>query len=129
MTMQYRKLGRTGLNVSVMSQGGAAIGQQYGPVSVAEVAECVHAAINAGVNLIDTAAYYGKGRSEEILGDVLQGGWREKVFLCTKACRPTGPSSTSPPPAPAAASSSPSSGSAPTTSISCSPTTSSSPPT
>lgn len=85
--MQYRDLGRTGLRVSVISQGGAAVGQQYGPVSVAEVADCVHAAIDAGVNLIDTSAYYGKGRSEEILGEVLQGGWRERVHICTKAGR------------------------------------------
>src|SRR5438034_1321689 len=34
--MQYRPLGKTGLSVSVLSQGGAAIGQQYGPVSLAE---------------------------------------------------------------------------------------------
>ena len=85
--MQYRKLGRTGLNVSVLSLGGAAIGQQYGPVPVGEAADCVHAAIDAGVNLIDTSAYYGLGTSEEILGEVLQGGWREKVILCTKAGR------------------------------------------
>jgi L-galactose dehydrogenase len=85
--MQYRDLGRTGLRVSVISQGGAAIGQQYGSVSVAEVADCVHAAVDSGVNLIDTSAYYGKGRSEEILGEVLQGGWREKVHVCTKAGR------------------------------------------
>ena len=85
--MQYRDLGRIGLRVSVISQGGAAIGQQYGPVSVAEAADCVHAAIDAGVNLIDTSAYYGKGLSEAILGEVLQGGWREKVHVCTKAGR------------------------------------------
>src|SRR5689334_7396551 len=85
--MQYRDLGRTGLKVSVVSQGGAAIGQQYGPVSTAEVADCVHAAIDAGVNLIDTSAYYGKGRSEELLGEVLQNGWRERVHVCTKAGR------------------------------------------
>ena len=85
--MQYRPLGKTGLSVSVLSQGGAAIGQQYGPVSVAEAADCVHAAIDAGVNLIDTSAYYGKGKSEEILGEVLQGGWRDKVHICTKAGR------------------------------------------
>jgi L-galactose dehydrogenase len=85
--MQYRPLGKTGLSVSVLSQGGAAIGQQYGPVSVAEAAGCVHAAIDAGVNLIDTSAYYGKGRSEEILGEILAGGRREKVHLCTKAGR------------------------------------------
>ena len=85
--MQYRELGRTGLKVSVLSQGGAAFGQQYGPISLAEAAECVHAAIDAGINLIDTSAYYGKGRSEEILGEVLQGGWRDRVYLCTKTGR------------------------------------------
>ena len=83
--MELRPLGKTGLNVSVMSQGGAAIGQQYGPVSVAEVAECVRAAIDAGVNLIDTAAYYGKGQAEEMLGEILRGGLRDKVHICTKA--------------------------------------------
>lgn len=85
--MFTRPLGRTGLNVSVLSLGGAAIGQQYGPVSAAEVADTVHAAIDAGVNLIDTSAYYGKGESERILGEVLAGGWRERVILCTKAGR------------------------------------------
>ena len=85
--MDYRPLGKTGLNVSVLGQGGAAFGQQFGPVTAAEVAECVHAAVDAGVNLVDTAAYYGKGLAEELLGQALRGGWREKVFVCTKACR------------------------------------------
>jgi L-galactose dehydrogenase len=82
-------LGRTGLNVSVVSMGGAAIGQQYGPVSVREVADTIHAGIDAGINLIDTSAFYGEGKSEEILGEVLAGGWREKVLVCTKAGRHT----------------------------------------
>lgn len=85
--MEYRALGKTGLRVSVLGQGGAAFGQQYGAVSDQEVADTVHAAIDAGVNLIDTAAYYGKGTSEEFLGRALAGGWREKVSICTKACR------------------------------------------
>src|SRR5688572_20281241 len=85
--MNYRPLGRTGLDISAVSLGGAALGQQYGPVSVADAAATVHAGIAAGVNLIDTSAYYGKGVSEQILGEVLQGGWREKVFICTKAGR------------------------------------------
>ncbi len=87
--MQLRPLGNTGLNVSIVSMGGAAIGQQYGPVSVCEVADTVHAGIDAGINLIDTSAFYGEGKSEEILGEVLAGGWREKVILCTKAGRHT----------------------------------------
>src|SRR5436305_14723611 len=85
--MEYRPLGRTGLRVSALAQGGAAFGQQFGPVSAAEAAECVHAAIDAGVNLVDTAAYYGRGLAEEFLGQALQGGRREKVYVCTKACR------------------------------------------
>jgi L-galactose dehydrogenase len=87
--VQTRPLGRTGLNVSIVSMGGAAIGQQYGPVSVREAADTVHAGIDAGINLIDTSAFYGEGKSEEILGEVLAGGWREKVLICTKAGRHT----------------------------------------
>jgi L-galactose dehydrogenase len=85
--MEFRPLGKTGLSVSVLGQGGAAFGQQYGSVSDAEVTDCVHAAIDAGVNLIDVAAYYGKGTAEEFLGRALEGGWRDKVNICTKACR------------------------------------------
>lgn len=85
--MEYRQLGRTDLSVSAMSLGGAAVGQQYGPVSAAEVDACVRAAVDAGVNLIDTSAYYGKGTSEELLGEVLAGGLRDKVHICTKAGR------------------------------------------
>ncbi len=87
--MQTRPLGNTGLNVSVISMGGAAIGQQYGPVSVRDAADTVHTGIDAGINLIDTSAFYGEGKSEEILGEVLAGGWREKVLICTKAGRQT----------------------------------------
>ena len=85
--MEQRRLGKTDLNVSVLGQGGAAFGQQYGAVSAAEAADCVHAAIDAGVNLMDVAAYYGKGVAEDFLGRALEGGWRERVAICTKACR------------------------------------------
>ena len=85
--MEHRPLGKTGLNVSILGQGGAAFGQQFGPVSAAEAADTVHAAIDAGVNLVDTAAYYGKGTAEEFLGRALESGWRDKVNICTKACR------------------------------------------
>ncbi len=85
--MRYRELGRTGLKVSILSQGGAAFGQQFGVVSQAEVTECVRAAIDAGINLFDTSAYYGKGLAEEMLGNALAGELREKVLICTKAGR------------------------------------------
>lgn len=85
--METRPLGKTGLNVSILAQGGAAFGQQFGPVSAEEAASTVHAAIDAGVNLVDTAAYYGRGLAEEFLGKALSGGRREKVYICTKSCR------------------------------------------
>lgn len=85
--MQTRPLGKTGLNVSILAQGGAAFGQQFGPVSADEAASTVHAAIDAGVNLVDTAAYYGRGLAEEFLGKALAGGRRQKVYICTKSCR------------------------------------------
>jgi L-galactose dehydrogenase len=85
--MEQRILGKTGLSVSLLGQGGAAFGQQFGPVSAQEAANTVHAAIDAGVNLVDTAAFYGRGTAEEFLGRALEGGWREKVHICTKACR------------------------------------------
>ena len=86
--MEYRTLGRTGLHVSVLSLGGAAFGGQYGAVTAADVGATVGAALDAGVNLIDTSAFYGAGRSEELLGEVLAGR-RERVVLCTKAGRLT----------------------------------------
>ncbi|MBN9524269.1 aldo/keto reductase [bacterium] len=85
--MDLRPLGRTGLRVSSLSLGGAAMGQQYGPVSAGEVADTIRAAIDAGVNLIDTAAYYGRGLSEELIGAALADGLRDRVHICTKAGR------------------------------------------
>jgi L-galactose dehydrogenase len=52
-----------------------------------EAIATIHAGIDAGINFIDTSAYYGKGVSEQIIGQALQNGVREKVILCTKAGR------------------------------------------
>src|SRR5262249_3566012 len=85
--MNFRNLGRSGLEISELGLGGAAFGQQYGSVSAAEADSCVRSAIDAGINFIDTSAYYGKGRSEELIGAILEDGLREKVVLGTKAGR------------------------------------------
>lgn len=61
-----------------------ALGGQWGPVSEAQGIATVHAAIEAGVNLFDTADSYGPRRSEEILGRALAGGQRPHVFIATK---------------------------------------------
>ncbi|MBX9601055.1 MAG: aldo/keto reductase [Bryobacteraceae bacterium] len=77
--MEYRTLGKTGLQVSALGFGGAEIG--YEGASAAEVREIVHAALDAGVNVFDTAeCYHG---SEELLGEALQ-DHRGRIFLFTK---------------------------------------------
>ncbi len=82
-----RPVGTTGVTVSPLGLGGSAFGQQFGPVTAAEVAATVRAALDAGVTLIDTSAYYGEGASETLLGDALAGVPRDSFVLCTKAGR------------------------------------------
>jgi L-galactose dehydrogenase len=82
--MEYRRLGRTGLRVSVMgigTGGPSRLGQSSG-VPEAEAGQMVRRALDLGVNLIDTAADYGE--SESILGRALTGVARESYVLCTK---------------------------------------------
>lgn len=63
------------------------MGGFYGGFEEAESIRALHLAIDSGVNLVDTSPYYGGGKSEEILGRGLKGGWREKVILATKCGR------------------------------------------
>ncbi len=85
--MRTTSLGQTGLTFSELGLGGAALGQQYGPVSVAEGVATVRAALDQGVTFLDTSAYYGEGVSETILGTALQGVPRDHYCLGTKAGR------------------------------------------
>lgn len=77
--MRYRRLGRTNLQVSEISLG-AARGVEDPPGFIATV----HAAIDAGINFIDTAAMYGRGESERLLGEALRG--HDDVLVETKYC-------------------------------------------
>jgi len=65
--MQYRALGRTGLNVSAISFGAWAIGGTWGPVDDEESLKALHRALDLGVNFFDTADVYGDGHSERLL--------------------------------------------------------------
>jgi aryl-alcohol dehydrogenase-like predicted oxidoreductase len=65
--MQYRPLGRTGLNVSEISFGCWAIGGAWGSVNDKQSLEALARAIDAGVNFFDTADVYGDGHSEQLL--------------------------------------------------------------
>ena len=83
--MQYRSCGRTGWKVSSIGMGCWALGGQWGPVSESDAASTIHAAIDAGINLFDTADSYGPRRSEELLGKTLKNSDRANVFIATKA--------------------------------------------
>ena len=84
--MDYRSLGQSGLQVSVIGLGTNQFG---GKVDQAGVNEIIAGAIDLGINLIDTADVYQQGRSEETLGVALTGRW-DKVVLATKVFHATG---------------------------------------
>lgn len=80
MTMHDRILGASGLHVSALSLGTAVFGAL---VNRDEAARVVHGALDAGINLVDTADVYGAGAAEVFVGAALKGR-RDKVILCTK---------------------------------------------
>ena len=88
--MRYRSLGRTGWNVSEISFGAWAIGGEWGTVRDEDARDAVHAALDGGVNFIDTADVYGDGRSERLVSQVLKDR-PERVYVATKAGRRLNP--------------------------------------
>jgi aryl-alcohol dehydrogenase-like predicted oxidoreductase len=87
--MQQRPLGRTGVSVSQFCLGAMMLGS-WGNPDHAESIAIIHAALEAGVNFIDTADVYGAGESEQIVGKALAGGRRDDVILATKFHNPMG---------------------------------------
>ncbi|MFD7699286.1 aldo/keto reductase [Streptomyces caelestis] len=86
--MQYRTLGRTGVQVSTLALGAMNFGR-IGRTTQEEATAIVDAALEAGVNLIDTADMYGNGESEEMVGRAIAGR-RDDIVLATKAGMPMG---------------------------------------
>ena len=84
--MQYRKIGNTNLEVSILGFGASPLGNEFGPIDVAEGERAVHFAIDHGINYFDVAPYYGRTLAEARLGKALKGR-REKIVLATKCCR------------------------------------------
>jgi len=78
--MQYRRLGTSGLKVSAIGLGTNQFG---GKVDLAETKNIILAALDYGINFIDTADVYQEGRSEEFIGEALIGN-REKALIATK---------------------------------------------
>lgn len=81
--MRYRRFGKTGWDISAVSMGCWGIGGQWGPVPEAEAIKTIHAALDLGVNLFDTADAYGQGVSEELVGKALRDR-RDGSYVATK---------------------------------------------
>jgi L-galactose dehydrogenase len=85
--MEYRPLGRTGLEVSVLGFGGSSLGSAFREIDEAEGIRTVHVALDNGINLIDTAPFYGLTKAETVLGKALREISRDRYYLATKVGR------------------------------------------
>jgi aryl-alcohol dehydrogenase-like predicted oxidoreductase len=81
--MELRPLGRTGVQVSQLCLGTMMFGA-WGETDHDESIRVIHAALDAGINFVDTADVYSRGESEEIVGKALADGRRDDVVLATK---------------------------------------------
>jgi aryl-alcohol dehydrogenase-like predicted oxidoreductase len=86
--MQYRTLGRTGIQVSPFALGAMMFGPLGNP-DHEDAVRMIHTALDAGINLVDTADRYSDGESEEVVGQALKGR-RDDVVLATKFTGPMG---------------------------------------
>lgn len=85
--MQRRPLGKTGMDVPILSFGASSLGQEFRSVSLDEALQSVQVSLDLGLNLIDTSPFYGRGMSEVLLGIALRGIPRDSYLLCTKLGR------------------------------------------
>lgn len=84
--MQYRPMGRTGVQVSALGFGMLRLPMLADgkTVDFGQSVDMVHRAIEGGVNYIDTGRVYMGGQSEEAVGKALAGGWRDRVYVTSK---------------------------------------------
>ena len=85
--MKYRRLGNTGLDVSILSFGASSLGSVFHPTDEKESIRTVHTALDMGINYIDVSPYYGLLKAERVLGQALKGISRDRFILSTKAGR------------------------------------------
>lgn len=85
--MKYRTLGKTGLDVSVLSFGASSLGSVFRETNEEESIRTVHTAVDLGINLIDVSPYYGLTKAETVLGKAIAQMDRERFILTTKAGR------------------------------------------
>ncbi|XP_063419798.1 uncharacterized protein LOC134704946 isoform X1 [Mytilus trossulus] len=85
--MRYNDLGNTGMNVSVLSYGASSLGSVFHETNDAESQKVVEFVLKSGINYIDTAPWYGHGKSETVLGKALSSIPRQSYYLATKVGR------------------------------------------
>src|SRR3569832_718008 len=85
--MQTRSLGKTGLELPILSFGASSLGAEFRAVDVNEALKSVHVALESGMNFIDTSPFYGRGLSDVLLGIALEGVPRDSHTLSTKLGR------------------------------------------
>src|SRR5438045_8651590 len=85
--MQTRRLGKTDLQLPILSFGASSLGAEFRSVKLDEALQSVHVALECGLNFIDTSPFYGRGMSEVLLGIALKGVPRNSYTLCTKLGR------------------------------------------
>lgn len=88
--MDHRTLGKSGPGVSAMGLGAMGMSDAYGPTDRSESIATLHAALEAGVTLIDTGDFYGMGHNEMLIGEALQGR-RDNAVLSVKFGAQRGP--------------------------------------
>jgi aryl-alcohol dehydrogenase-like predicted oxidoreductase len=82
--MQHRRLGKTGPSVSALGLGCMGMSGMYGPADRAEGIATIHAALEAGITLLDTGDFYGMGHNEMLVGEALQGRDRDRALISVK---------------------------------------------
>jgi aryl-alcohol dehydrogenase-like predicted oxidoreductase len=85
--MKTRPLGKTGLQLPILSFGASSLGQEFRSVTLDEALRSVRVALDGGLNFIDTSPFYGRGMSEVLLGIALRDVPRDSYTLCTKLGR------------------------------------------
>ena len=85
--MKTRRLGKTDLNLPILSFGASSLGAEFRSVNLDEVMKSTVTALDLGMNFIDTSPFYGRGMSEVMLGQGLRGIPRDSYLLGTKLGR------------------------------------------
>jgi aryl-alcohol dehydrogenase-like predicted oxidoreductase len=88
--METRSLGRTGLDLPILSFGASSLGAEFRNIDLNDAIKSVHVALDLGMNFIDTSPFYGRGMSEVLLGFALNGIKRDSYLLGTKLGRYSG---------------------------------------